>query len=140
MPIPESVSKLFEEGRLAHVVTINRDGSPQVSLVWAGIDGDEIVMGHLADHQKLKNMRRDPRVSLSIETVRMNAQGLIDYLVVHGTARVEEGGGTELLQRLAYTYIDPDVGRFPPMDNPPAGYITRITPLRYGGVGPWAGG
>ncbi len=139
MPIPEPVSKLFEEGRLAHVVTINRDGSPQVTLVWAGIDRDEIVIGHLADHRKLKNIRRDPRVSLSVETDRMNAQRLIEYLVVHGTARVEEGGGADLLQRLAYTHIGPDVGEFPPMDHPPAGYVTRITPLRYGGIGSWVG-
>jgi PPOX class probable F420-dependent enzyme len=122
-----------------HFVTLNRDGSPQVSVVWAGIDGDEIVMAHLREHQKVKNVRRDPRVSLSIETETVNAQGLTEYLVVHGTARIDEGGAPELLQRLAYVYIGPDVGRFPPMDNPPPGYITRIKPTRYSGVGPWVG-
>jgi PPOX class probable F420-dependent enzyme len=109
-----------------------------VSVVWAATDGDEIVMAHLNEHQKVKNMRRDPRVSLSIETDSVNALGLTEYLVVHGTARVQEGGAAELLQKLAYVYIGPDV-RFPPMDNPPAGYVTRITPARFGGVGPWAG-
>jgi PPOX class probable F420-dependent enzyme len=138
MAIPESVRQLIDSGRLAHFVTLNRDGSPQVSVVWAGIDGDEIVMAHLREHQKVKNVRRDPRVSLSIETETVNVQGLTEYLVVHGMARVDEGGAPELLQRLAYVYIGPGV-RFPPMDNPPPGFITRIKPARYGGVGPWVG-
>lgn len=49
-----------------------------------------------------------------------------------------EGGAAELLQRLAHTYLGPDV-RFPPMDDPPPGYITHIAVERIGGVGPWAG-
>jgi PPOX class probable F420-dependent enzyme len=139
MAIPESARKVIDSGRLVHFVTINPNGSPQVSVVWACSDGDEIVMAHLNEHQKVKNIRREPRVSLSIETDSVNALGLTEYLVVHGTARVEEGGAAELLQKLAYVYIGPDAGRFPPMDNPPAGYVTRITPSRFGGVGPWAG-
>jgi PPOX class probable F420-dependent enzyme len=139
MAIPVSARQVIDSGRLAHYVTINPDGSPQVSIVWVATDGDEIVMAHLNEHQKVKNARRDPRVSLSIETEAVNTIGLTEYLVVHGRARIEEGGAPELLQRLAYVYIGPDAGKFPPMDNPPPGYITRITPTRFGGVGPWAG-
>lgn len=138
MAIPETTRKVIDSGRLAHFVTLNRDGSPQVSCVWAGTDGDEIVMAHFGEYQKVKNVRRDPRVSISFETESVNAQGLNEYLVVHGTARIEEGGAAELLQKLAYLYIGPDVGKFPPGDaQMPAGYITRITPQRYSGVGPW---
>lgn len=54
------------------------------------------------------------------------------------TARITEGGAAELLQRLARTYLGPDV-RFPPMDNPPPGFITHIRVDRVSGVGPWAG-
>jgi PPOX class probable F420-dependent enzyme len=140
MAIPESARKVIDSGRLVHFVTLNANGSPQVSCVWACTDGDDIVMAHLREHQKVKNARRDPRVSLSIETENLNAQGLTEYLVVHGRARIEEGGAAELLQKLAYVYIGPDVGKFPPGDAPlPAGYITRITPTRFSGVGPWAG-
>ena len=39
--------ELLESDALVHLVTINPDGSPQVSIVWAGLDGDEIVTGHL---------------------------------------------------------------------------------------------
>ena len=60
-----------------------------------------------------------------------------EYLVIYGTARITGGGAAELLQRLARTYLGPDV-RFPPMDSPPPGYITHITVDRISGVGPWA--
>jgi PPOX class probable F420-dependent enzyme len=122
---------------LAHLVTLNPDGSPQVSVVWVGLDGDEIVAGHLPEHRKLRNIRNDSRVALSLESGAHNATGLAEYLVIHGTARVTEGGAPQLLQRLAHTYLGPDV-RFPPMDNPPPGYITHITVERVSGVGPWA--
>jgi PPOX class probable F420-dependent enzyme len=128
----------IESGRLVHLVTLNADGSPQMSLVWVGLDGDEIVSGHLDERQKLRNVRRDPRVTLSLETGGRNPIGLDHYLVVHGRARVTEGGAPELLQRLAGIYIGPGV-TFPPMDDPPPGFVLRITPERVGGIGPWAG-
>jgi PPOX class probable F420-dependent enzyme len=134
--IPESVRRVIESGRLAHLVTLNRDGSPQLTAVWVGIEGDEIVTAHLRAHQKVRNMRRDPRVVLSMETGTRNSRGLDEYLVVHGTARLTEGGAPDLLNELAQIYIGPGT-RYPPMDNPPAGFITRIRPERYGGVGPW---
>jgi PPOX class probable F420-dependent enzyme len=124
-------------GRVAHLVTINADGSPQVSIVWVGLDGDEIVSGHLGVRQKLRNVERDPRVVLSLETGHRNAAGLDEYLVVGGTARLTQGGAPELLQRLAHVYLGPDT-KFPPMDDPPAGYVLRITPERISGVGPWS--
>ena len=106
-------------GRLAHLSTVNADGSPQVSIVWVGLDGDEIVSGHLGMRQKLRNVQREPRVVLSLETGHRNAMGLDEYLVVRGTARVTEGGAPELLQRLAEVYLGPGT-RFPPFDDPPA--------------------
>jgi PPOX class probable F420-dependent enzyme len=124
-------------GRPAHLVTVNPDGSPQVSVVWVGLDGDEIVSGHLGVRQKLRNVERDPRVVLSLETGHRNAMGLDEYLVVRGTARLTEGGAPELLQRLAHVYLGPDV-RFPPVDDPPPGHVLRVTPESIGGVGPWS--
>jgi hypothetical protein len=76
-------------------------------------------------------------VSLSLEGTEMSGIGLKEYLVVHGHARIEEGGGPELLQRLARTYLGPDV-KFPAMDDPPPGVVVHIAVDRLGGVGPWA--
>jgi PPOX class probable F420-dependent enzyme len=137
--IPPEARAVLESNRLAHFVTLNPDGSPQVSCVWIGLEEDEIVSGHLGRWQKVRNVERDPRVSLSVETDTLNEIGLPEYLVVHGRARIQEGGAPELLQRLAHTYIGPDVV-FPPTPDPPPGFVTRITVERLGGVGPWVSG
>ena len=138
MDLPDGARALIESGRLAHLVTLSRDGSPQVSCVWVGLDGDDIVSAHLSGtQQKIRNVRRDPRVSLSIEGTEIQPPGLLQYLVVHGRARVTEGGAPELLQELAYRYLGPDV-TFPPMPDPPLGVVMRIAVERLGGVGPWA--
>jgi PPOX class probable F420-dependent enzyme len=136
--IPESARAVLESDALAHLVTLNADGSPQVSIVWVGLEGDDVVAGHLREQQKLRNIRRDPRVALSLETGVTNAIGLREYLVVHGRATIEEGGAPELLQRLARTYLG-DV-TFPPMPDPPPGFRLRISVERVGGIGPWAQG
>jgi PPOX class probable F420-dependent enzyme len=135
--LPDSARAVLESDALAHLVTVNRDGSPQVSVVWVGLDGDDIVSGHLFEQQKLRNVRRDPRVALTLETQVTNPQGLREYLVVHGRAAVEEGGGRELLRALARTYLGPAV-EFPRMPDPPPGFRLRIAVERIGGIGPWA--
>jgi PPOX class probable F420-dependent enzyme len=136
IPLPDTARELLESDAVAHVVTLGEDGGPQVTAAWVGVDGDEIVFATLPDQRKLKNLRRDPRIVLSVPSTRRNEWGLLEYLVVYGTARVTEGGAAEVLQRLAYTYIGPDVV-FPNMPDPPPGFVTRITPERIGGVGPW---
>ena len=135
--IPESARSVLESDALAHVVTLGPGGEPHVTLAWVGLEGDEIVFATLPDQRKLADIRRDPRVAISIETATVNDYGLTEYLVVYGTARVTEGGGPEVLQRLAHTYLGPDV-KFPPMPDPPPGFVTRVMVERLGGVGPWA--
>ncbi len=138
MNLPDSARTLIESGAHAHLVTLNPDGSPQVTLVWAGVDGDDIVAAHLYANRKVRNIQQDGRVAVTFESSSRSEMGVTEYLVVYGHARIEEGGAPELLQRLAYIYLGPGV-KFPPMDNPPAGYITRIQVDRISGVGPWTG-
>jgi len=135
--IPDSARALLEGPALAHLVTLNANGSPQVSIIWVGVDGDEIVAAHMAERQKVRNIRRDPRVAISIEANTLNERGLVEYLVLHGRARITEGGAADLLQKLAHIYLGPGV-KFPPMNDPPEGFVTHITVERIGGVGPWA--
>jgi PPOX class probable F420-dependent enzyme len=135
--IPDEARAILESDALAHLVTSNADGSAQVSCVWVGLEGADIVFASLGPRRKLDNIRRDPRVALSLEGTETSGIGLKEYLVVHGHARIEEGGGPELLQRLAHTYLGPDV-KFPPMDDPPPGVVVHIAVDRLGGVGPWA--
>jgi PPOX class probable F420-dependent enzyme len=134
--IPPSARALLEGPHLGHVVTLNPDGSPQVSCVWVGVDGDDVVFASLGPWRKLRNLERDERVALSVEGPESNDMGFREYLVIQGTARVDAGGAPELLQELAHVYLGPDV-RFPPMDDPPPGSVVRITVDHLGGVGPW---
>jgi PPOX class probable F420-dependent enzyme len=137
MKIPQSVRELLPKAPLAHLTTLNSDGGPQVTVVWVGIEDEEFVIGHMAEHTKVRNVRRDSRVALSLLGDKTNAKGLREYVVIYGTARVTEGGAADLLQRLARIYLGPNA-EYPPatMRNIP-GYITRITPNRFAGVGPW---
>ncbi|MBO0778230.1 MAG: PPOX class F420-dependent oxidoreductase [Ktedonobacteraceae bacterium] len=137
MMLNDTVRQALTVGHLAHLVTLNKDGSPQVSIVWVGLDGDEIVCAHFNLYQKLKNIQRDARVALSMETGG-KTNGLDNYLVINGRARITEGGAPELLNRLAQTYIAPGTTYAPP--GAPQGYITRITAERIHGIGPWSEG
>lgn len=129
--------RVIESDALAHLVTINEDGSAQTTVVWVGLEGDELVSAHLDGRQrKLQNIRRDPRVVLSFETEGANAIGMRNYLVVHGRARITPGGAPQLLHELAQTYVGPGTA-FPPMPDPPPGFVIHVAVTRVGGSGPW---
>jgi PPOX class probable F420-dependent enzyme len=138
MIIPQSIHDLIATAPLAHLTTLNSKGGPQVTVVWVGIENGEFVMGHLAEHQKVKNIIRDGRVALSMLSDKTNAHGLREYLVVYGTARITEGAAVPLLQRLAPLYLGSHADFPPPAMRNIPGYVTRIAPLRFTGIGPWA--
>lgn len=131
----DDVRDVIDSGRLAHFTTVNDDGSPHTTIVWVGLDRDDVVIGKLAVDRKVRNLRRDPRCSFSMEADGEQF-GMRNYLVIEGTATIAEGGAPEWLQLLAYRYVGPDV-RFPPMPDPPPGFLIRITPHRVRGMGPW---
>ena len=68
-------------------MTINADGSPNATLAWLGLDDDELVIGTLFDQKKLQNLRRDPRIAISLEAGARNPSGLDEYVVLEGRAR-----------------------------------------------------
>ena len=135
MILNDTVRQALTAGHLAHLVTLNQDGSPQVSIVWVGLDGDEIVCAHENLYRKLKNIQHDGRVALSMATGG-KTKGLDNYLVINGRARVTEGGISKLLNQLAQIYMGP--GTIFISDEGQQGYITRITAERIHGVGPWS--
>lgn len=136
MQLGEAAREFLRSGPIAHVVTLEDDGRPHVTMAWVGVDGDDLLIGTLFDQRKLGNLRRDPRVALSFESDVVRPPGLREYLVVHGTAEVTEGGAPALLSTLAERYLGPDVP-FPPMPDPPPGFVIRVRPTKVTGVGPW---
>jgi len=128
--------ELIEAGPLAHLATINADGTPQVSVIWIGLDGDDVVSGHLNWYAKLRNIDRDPRVVLSFDAPRTPGAVMNPYAVLKAEATIEPSEGTwDLLNRLAKVYMAPDA-EFPAPRGP--GWIIRYQVTRVGGVGPWA--
>lgn len=94
---------------MAHLSTINADGSPQVTVIWIGLDGDDLVSGHMSWHVKLRNIERDPRVVLSFDSPRMPGVFMNPYAVLRARAAVQPSNETwGLLNRLAKVYVSPD--------------------------------
>jgi PPOX class probable F420-dependent enzyme len=134
--LPRELRELIESGPMAHLSTINVDGSPQVSVVWIGLDGDDPVSGHMRRNVKLRNIERDPRVVLSFDAPRAPGVFLNPYAVLRARAAVEPSDDAwNLLNRLTKVYMSPDA-EFPAPKGP--GYVVRYSVERVGGVGPWA--
>jgi PPOX class probable F420-dependent enzyme len=134
--LSDAAFELLGSAAVATIATINEDGSPHLSSAWIGLEDGELVFGTLPDQRKLRNLRRDPRISIQVQSDRINDWGLREYLIIDGTARITEGGAAELLQTLARTYLGPDVV-FPAMPHPPPGFVTHVRIDRISGIGPW---
>jgi PPOX class probable F420-dependent enzyme len=139
MKLNDAARELIGDGTDATLVTLNADGSPQVTVVWMALestpDGDELVSAHLTEYQKTRNIRRDPRVAVTILSTKHSGQQT-PYLAITGTARIAEGGAPALLKKLAKTMLGSDE-HFPP-PNAPEGLLTRVRIEKIGGMGPWA--
>ena len=139
MRLDDSARALIGAGVDGTLVTLNPDGSPQVSVVWFALqstpDGDELVSAHLNEYKKTRNIRRDGRVAVTILGPAAPGQQA-PYLSVGGTARIVEGGAPELLKELAEVMLGSSE-HFPPA-NAPDGLLTRIRIEKIGGIGPWA--
>ena len=135
--VPEKYSDLFKKKAFANLGTLMKDGSPQVTPVWFDYDGKHVRVNSALGRVKDKNIRRDPRVALSLLGDKTSAQGMREYLVVYGNARVTEGGAVPLLHRLAPIYLGPKADYPPASMQNIAGYVTRIAPARFSGIGPW---
>ena len=125
---------------MAHLSTINADGSPQVTVIWVGLDGDDLVSTHLRENIKLKNIRRDPRVVLSFDAPREPGTWINPYAVVYARAAVEPSTRIwELMERHAKAYVSPDA-QFPAPEGSEPGFIVRYSITRIGGIGPRSAG
>ena len=119
----------------AHIVTLDPDGTPQVSIGWAGLEGDDIVWACFSEQRKLANLRRDPRITLSFVAPESGGELLHPYLVIRGRATVVEGGALATMDHLARTYLGEGVPF--PIRNVPPGFTIRVDVERVYGVGAW---
>ena len=89
------------------LATINPDGAPQTSVVWVGLDGDDVVISTTVGMRKETNLRRDPRASLLV--VDKDDPGR--YVEIRGAATVSEDVDRVLAVQLAEKYVGPGAGK-----------------------------
>lgn len=104
--IPDKYLDLFKKQAFANLGTLMRDGSPQVTPVWVDYDGKYVRVNSAVGRVKDKNMRRDPRVSLSIQ----DPENPYRYLEVRGkVAEITQTGADDHINSLAKKYLGKDV-------------------------------
>ena len=100
--IPESHRDLLESVTVAHVATIGPHGEPQVNPVWFEWDGERIRFSQTTARQKYRNIRREPRVALSI----VDPANPYRYLEVRGrVVEVTDDEGNAFIDRQAQRYL-----------------------------------
>ena len=106
--IPDKYKDLFTKRAFAHLATLMKDGSPQVTPVWCDCNGSQIWINSAKGRLKDKNMRRDKRVVLSIQ----DPDNAYRYLAVQGVVEeITENGADEHIDALAKKYLGKD--RYP---------------------------
>ncbi|MFF9474775.1 PPOX class F420-dependent oxidoreductase [Streptomyces roseolus] len=123
--LPERVRALLDDVNPAVLATVQPDGSPQTSVVWVGRDGDDLLISSQDGRRKVKNVRADARVSLTVHDRR----DPLVYAEIRGTATVAEDEGRELAVALAESYEGEGAGReYRELPPERVRVVIRITP------------
>ena len=128
--LPDSARKLLQDKAYGHVVTLGTNGRPQVTMVWVDAEGDEVLFNTAEGRKKPQNLRRDPRVVISVQD-RNNPQA---YLLIHGTATLTEVGADAHIDKLANRFLGVD--RYPYRQPGEKRVLVRVKVDRIGGFAP----
>lgn len=99
--IPQVAKRWLDEGTYVTLGTTGPDGRPQLSVLWATYDGDDVLLSTLTGRQKHRNLTADPDVSV----LWFPKDQPLSYVEVRGTASTTTDGAVELIERLARTYV-----------------------------------
>lgn len=103
--IPEKNADLLESNALAHVATIGPDGEPQSNPVWFGWDGSHLRFSQTTTRQKYRNVKRDPRVAVSI----VDPANPYRYLEIRGrVVNIEDDPDLAFINSMAKKYMGVD--------------------------------
>jgi PPOX class probable F420-dependent enzyme len=100
VPLPATFKKLVDNRAFVTVGTVNPDGSPQTSLLWATYDGDDILLSTITSRAKYRNWQRDARTSVLVFDPADEQR----YVEVRGRVTMTSDGGPELIDRLSRIY------------------------------------
>ena len=104
--LTDDQKKLVSESKsFIHLATINKDGSPQVSPVWVDFDGAYVIVNSQQKRRKVRNVRRDPRVALSVT----DPENSYHYIEIRGrVVDVTPEGAAAHIDRMAKKYMGLD--------------------------------
>jgi PPOX class probable F420-dependent enzyme len=122
----EPTRELLDGKNFATVATLNPDGGPQTSLVWIQREGDTVAFSSTSDRRKVRNLSRDPRISLTVFDLA-NPYRTVE---IRGVAELVEDEGRVLQRAVSHKYLGED----PPPD--PEGtvrVVVRVVPHKISG-------
>jgi PPOX class probable F420-dependent enzyme len=128
--IPQSLRKVLEDKAYGHVITFNAQGKPELTMVWMDVEGDEVLFNTAEGRRKPANIRRNPRIIVSVQD-RNNPQA---YAVIHGKARITDAGADAQIDKLAKRFLGLD--KYPFRQPNEKRLIVRIDVDRISGAGP----
>ena len=100
-PLPELARSLLDQKSFATIATTNPDGQPQLSVVWAARDGDDVLVSTVRGRLKTRNLERDPRATVLL----INPVNPYSYVEIRGAVTLTEQGGRELIDDLHEKYV-----------------------------------
>jgi PPOX class probable F420-dependent enzyme len=128
--LTDQQKKFFTGKNFAHIATTNKDGSPQVTPVWIDFDGTYIIVNSEQKRLKVRNLKRDPRVSLSV----CDAENPYSYIGVKGrVVEITTTGGFEGIDKLAQQYIGQE--KYPWNKPDDVRVVIKIEPEKASGQG-----
>jgi PPOX class probable F420-dependent enzyme len=117
----ETTRKLLDGRNFATVATVNPDGGPQSSVVWVTREGDTVLLSATSQRQKVRNLARDPRISVSV----FETENPYNSVEIRGRAELVEDPGKTLPTVLSRKYLGEDP---PPEPDTVRRYIVRVIP------------
>ena len=130
MELSPELHALLEQKVYGHVITMNRDGSPQVTMVWMNVHNGKASFNTNLARQKARNLKRDPRVMVSVQALENPQQ----YALLMGTATVTEAGALDHINALAQKYMGTDYTNLQPGE---VRVSVDIDLQQVRGAGPW---
>jgi PPOX class probable F420-dependent enzyme len=105
LTLTDAQKKFLTDKNFGHIATINKDGSPQVSPVWVDFDGTHVIVNSEDKRRKVRNLKRDGRVSVSI----LDSANPYQYIEIRGkVAEITPKGGNDGIDALAKKYMGVD--------------------------------
>ncbi len=104
--LPDAVRAKLQATNFWHLATINPDGWPQVSTMWVDIEGDDIILNTAIGRRKEKNLRRDPRLTISTH----DKENAYENVEIRGKVVefIEGDAAIDSINKLAKKYIGKD--------------------------------